>query len=151
MRNFALLTLLLSVACGTAVIVEPAADPGPAPAPDTNRPPAITRLASSSALVPTGGAADPSGLVAAPDGDPVSVDWSASAGTLTATGLSARWLAPQRAGEATITVTARDPHGGAATRTLTLAIEGGCGRILVDASEGRRRLVVPSGRPLPRK
>ena len=57
-----------------------------------------------------------------PDGDVLSYSWGATAGTITGVGNTATWIAPDREGEFTITVTVDDGEGGQNAADVSVAV-----------------------------
>ena len=59
-----------------------------------------------------------------PDGDPLKIQWSASAGTFNnPTGARTYWTAPEKAGPVTITITVDDGHGETTKATVTVTVK----------------------------
>jgi hypothetical protein len=57
-----------------------------------------------------------------PDGDELSYEWSADAGSLSGFGSHVAWTAPEELGSYTITVEVSDGHDGIATDQLTITV-----------------------------
>ena len=61
-----------------------------------------------------------------PDGDPLTITWSATGGTLAATrGVSTDWRAETAPGLVTFTASVDDGRGGRASDTVTIEVSGG--------------------------
>jgi len=88
-----------------------------------NHDPVIESLsATPDAPVQPGSAVTLTVAASDPDGDQLSYEWSATAGTLSAsTGTSVTWTAPNDAAFATVTVTVRDDAEGADVETKTVS------------------------------
>ncbi len=87
-----------------------------------NRPPQITRLASDVEWLPEGGSALLRCEATDPDGDHITYEWSAPGGEFFGQGSSVIWLAPEESESYWITVTARDPYGGEASRAVPISV-----------------------------
>ena len=113
----------LLVACTTARL-----QPAPATAPvnghiEGNRPPTVTAGADPTTIGP-GGQVTLSSEVYDPDGDHLTLRWSAPAGTFTnPTGSRTYWTAPSTAGSITITMTVDDGRGEATKATVTVTVK----------------------------
>ncbi|MBI3764460.1 MAG: hypothetical protein HY260_21685 [Chloroflexi bacterium] len=87
------------------------------------------RLNADPIVVVNGGTSRISAVTGDPNGDPVSVTWATSGGTLSATsGDEVTLTTPASGGTVTVTATAKDGRGGAASASLTL--------LLVTANQG---------------
>jgi hypothetical protein len=69
----------------------------------------------SGSLQVTCGASDP-------DGDELSYEWTATAGSISGTGPVVSWTAPQGVGKYEVTVVVTDGHGGSTTKTVSLSV-----------------------------
>jgi hypothetical protein len=56
------------------------------------------------------------------DGDELSYDWSATAGSISGTGSVVDWAAPEQVGTYVVTVVVTDDYGASATKTLSLSV-----------------------------
>jgi len=89
-----------------------------------NEPPAIISLgAQPNSVIPSGTcrivchATDSDG-----DDDELSYDWSASGGSISGTGATVNWTAPDSGGSYKVKVTVTDPHGGEAMSQVTITV-----------------------------
>ena len=89
-----------------------------------NQLPAIISLAAQpNSVIPSGScqivchATDPDG-----DDDDLSYDWSASRGSISGTGATVNWTAPDSAGSYKVGVTVTDPRGGEAMSQVTITV-----------------------------
>jgi peptidoglycan-associated lipoprotein len=97
--------------------------PPPAPAPPPNRNPVITSIACDPCTVEIGQTLRVTATATDPDGDPVTIRWSAPAGTFNpVTGTTSTWTAPNQEGSVPATATATDGRGGVATRSVQLQV-----------------------------
>ena len=60
-----------------------------------------------------------------PDGDELSYQWTATGGSISGTGATVTWTAPEEVGKYYITVVVSDDHGGSDTETLRVGVETG--------------------------
>ncbi|MCD6567317.1 MAG: PKD domain-containing protein [Dehalococcoidia bacterium] len=77
-----------------------------------NRNPVITSLVANSTSVLPLGQSIITCIASDPDGDNVNYGWTASDGSITGVGNTVTWIAPDREGTFTVTVTVDDGHGG---------------------------------------
>jgi outer membrane protein OmpA-like peptidoglycan-associated protein len=104
----------LTAKCSSTVTVNPAVRP--------NRAPTIECL-TTSVDVASGGTVQLQVRTSDPDGDPVTVTWSATGGTVTGSGNTATFnAAGLRAGSYTVTAAADDGKGGRASCNLTVNV-----------------------------
>ncbi len=88
-----------------------------------NQPPVFDALVADPQAVLPGGTSVITATVSDPDGDPVTLTWTADAGTITPTGsFTAELSAPATPGIVTVTCTADDGNGGIATATVGVAV-----------------------------
>jgi len=87
-----------------------------------NRPPIITSLASDAAWTTPAGILQITCEAEDPDGDELSYLWTATDGSISGTGATMTWTAPEDVGKYDITVVVSDDHGGSATRTLRVSV-----------------------------
>ncbi len=107
------------------------------PAPKVNQPPRIEPVTSTAEL-PCGQAVQLSVRTSDPDGDPVTVTWSASCGSVSGSGAAVTYGGDgAKAGACTVTATADDGNGGRASSTMTVSVHE-CGD--VKFGRGNRRL-----------
>ena len=88
----------------------------------TNRSPTIASLTASEEWTLPLGSVDIVCDASDPNGDDLSYEWSASAGSIAGTGNEVTWNAPQTVGLYDITVVVRDAHGALDTRTLVVVV-----------------------------
>ncbi|MDE3156318.1 MAG: OmpA family protein [Acidobacteriota bacterium] len=108
---------------GAPIYVAPPPPPQPPPPPPpANRPPTV-RASCDPCTVNVGQAATVSAAAQDPDGDTLTYQWTAPAGTLAdATAASTKWTAPDQEGPVQITVTVNDGKGGTASDTTTIQV-----------------------------
>jgi outer membrane protein OmpA-like peptidoglycan-associated protein len=112
----------------TTTVTQVAAAPPPAPAPKPPPPPNRNPTFSVAAqcepgVVAPGGTIKLTATATDPDGDPVTYQWTAPAGTFsTPNAQNTTWTAPNQVGNVAITVTASDNRGGSATATCTVQV-----------------------------
>jgi outer membrane protein OmpA-like peptidoglycan-associated protein len=101
----------------------PAPAPAPAPAPPpANRPPTVT-AACDPCTVEVGRTATVTATAQDPDGDALTYQWTAAAGSLSnATSRQTPWTAPMQEGPVAFTVTVSDGRGGTAKATTTINV-----------------------------
>jgi len=87
-----------------------------------NRPPVITSLTADAAWTLPSGSLQITCEAEDPDGDDLSYVWTATGGSISGTGATVTWTAPEDIGEYDITVVVSDDHGGSATRTLRVSV-----------------------------
>lgn len=87
-----------------------------------NRPPIITSLTADEAWTTPAGYLQITCEAEDPDGDELSYVWTATDGSISGTGATVTWTAPEDVGEHDITVIADDGHGGLDTRTLSVSV-----------------------------
>jgi outer membrane protein OmpA-like peptidoglycan-associated protein len=103
----------------------PAPQPAPAPAPPANRPPTVRAICEPCTLG-VGGTAMLRADASDPDGDPLTIMWTATGGTLAATrGVSTEWRAETAPGLITFTASVDDGRGGRASDTVTIEVSAG--------------------------
>jgi outer membrane protein OmpA-like peptidoglycan-associated protein len=105
----------------------PPPPPPPPPAPRAqaapeNRPPTV-RAACDPCTVEVGRTATITADAQDPDGDPLTYQWTGSAGTITSpTSRQSPWTAPNQEGPVNFTVTVNDGRGGTARGTVTIQV-----------------------------
>ena len=77
-----------------------------------NRNPVISSLVANPVTVPPQGKSTITCIASDPDDDVLSYSWKASDGSITGVGDTVTWVAPDREGTSTITVTVNDSEGG---------------------------------------
>jgi outer membrane protein OmpA-like peptidoglycan-associated protein len=107
-------------------VVPPAAPvappPAPTPAAPQNRPPTV-KASCNPCSVEVGRTALVTADAQDPDGDPLTYQWVAKAGTLTTpTARQTPWTAPNTPGPVPFTVTVNDGRGGTASDTVTIQV-----------------------------
>lgn len=98
--------------------------PPPPPPPPSNRPPTVACQVEKSTLIP-GETARCRATASDPDGDPLTYEWSASAGKVTGSGAEATFDSAGITGPTTVTVTVKvsDGRGGTASANCTVRVE----------------------------
>jgi peptidoglycan-associated lipoprotein len=100
----------------------PPPPPPAARAPVPNRPPTV-RATCDPCTVEIGKTATVTADAQDPDGDPLTYQWTAPAGTLTSpTSRQTPWTAPQQEGPVPFTVTVNDGKGGTASANVTIQV-----------------------------
>ncbi len=84
----------------------------------TNAPPAIQKLNALPRKLNLGATSTIQCLATDADGDTLTYDWSARAGSLTGTGPMIQWTAPGVAGDYSVVCTVRDGYGGTVTDSV---------------------------------
>jgi hypothetical protein len=87
-----------------------------------NRSPTITSLVAGADWTAPSGSVQVTCTASDADGDQLSYEWTATAGTISGTGAAVNWTAPQEVGIFDITVVVTDGHGSSATRTLLISV-----------------------------
>ncbi|MFO7712206.1 MAG: PKD domain-containing protein [Dehalococcoidia bacterium] len=87
-----------------------------------NRPPIITGLSADEAWTTPAGDLQIACEAEDPDGDELSYVWTATDGSISGTGATVTWTAPEDVGEHDITVVVSDDHGGSDTRSLRVSV-----------------------------
>ena len=96
--------------------------PPPPPPPPVNHPPTV-QASCDPCTVDVGQRATVSAKAEDPDGDTLTYQWTAPAGTLAdATAPTTAWTAPDQAGPVPITITVNDGKGGTASDTTTIQV-----------------------------
>ena len=85
-------------------------------------PPTITSLVADADWITPSGSVQVTCNATDPDGDELSYEWTATAGSISDTGAVANWTAPQEVGIYDITVVVKDGHGGSATDSLHIIV-----------------------------
>jgi hypothetical protein len=89
---------------------------------NANHPPVITSVVANPITVSTVGVSIITCTASDPDGDTLSYEWSATGGTISGSGSSVSWTAPNTAGTYTITVTVSDGHGGSVQGSTSVVV-----------------------------
>jgi len=87
-----------------------------------NNPPAIASLTAAAQWTTPSGSVQLTCSASDPDGDELSYDWTATAGSISGTGAVVSWTAPQKVGTYDATVMVADGYGGEATRSVSLSV-----------------------------
>jgi hypothetical protein len=87
-----------------------------------NNPPIIKKLRAVPRKLGLGAQAQLLCQAQDPDGDPMSFQWSATAGTIVAADTTAVWTAPSSAGDDTVTCVVSDGFGGTTSKTVTFEV-----------------------------
>jgi len=114
-----LITAVLLLSSGCTLFSTP--PPPPPPPPPSNQPPIINSLTAEKE-VDTLSEYQVTCEATDADGDVLSYQWSADAGTIKSEGSSITWVAPDTAGNYTVKVTVTDGNGGKANKSTTIAI-----------------------------
>jgi hypothetical protein len=122
--------VFLVVACGSLAAgchagLAPVPVVGPPPSNVTgNRPPTV-KLSADQVTIAAGGRVTLTAEVYDADNDPLTLKWSAPAGTFNNPAASRTyWTAPAAPGSVTLTFTADDRSGGVTTETITVTVTG---------------------------
>jgi peptidoglycan-associated lipoprotein len=110
-------------------IIVPQPPPAPLPAPTTgeqaNRPPMV-RASCNPCVLQAGGTATLRADMSDPDGDPLTVYWTATSGTISDVRVAVtQWKAGTAPGLVTFTVTVNDGRGGTASDKVTIEVSAG--------------------------
>jgi hypothetical protein len=89
-----------------------------------NKAPLITSIVPSPYSVPMKGIITLTCLAADPDGDQLSYNWEALEGTITGSGPSVEWTAPEQEGSFSISCKVSDGNGGEANQNVDVAVSG---------------------------
>ncbi len=87
-----------------------------------NRAPSITDLAADASWTLPSGSIQLTCTASDPDGDELTYEWTADAGSILDTGSAVNWTAPEEIGAYYITVVARDSHGSSDGRTMCVTV-----------------------------
>jgi hypothetical protein len=87
-----------------------------------NNPPTITSLTPDAEQTTPSGSVQVTCTASDPDGDQLTYEWTATAGSLSGTGAVVSWTAPQAVGMYSITVVATDGYGGEAEKSISLGV-----------------------------
>jgi hypothetical protein len=87
-----------------------------------NNPPTIASLTADAEWTTPSGSVQATCSASDPDGDELSYNWTATAGSISGAGTVINWTAPQAVGEYDVTVVVKDGHGGSATKTLSISV-----------------------------
>jgi outer membrane protein OmpA-like peptidoglycan-associated protein len=121
-RDFVDYQLRIGYHPGVRVYVAPVPPPPPPPPPPANHPPTV-HATCDPCTVNVGQNATVSAQAQDPDGDTLTYQWTAPAGTLAAaTSASTQWTAPDQEGPVPITITVNDGRGGTASDTVTIQV-----------------------------
>jgi hypothetical protein len=88
----------------------------------TNNPPTIASLTADAEWTTPLGNLQVTCSASDPDGDELSYEWTATAGSISGTGSVAGWSAPQGIGTYSVTVVVTDGHDGSTTKTVSLSV-----------------------------
>ncbi len=87
-----------------------------------NKPPVIHGITAERDWVDTSNSVTIEAIASDPDGDELSYQWSANAGTISGAGSIVTWTAPDNPGDYTVALAVGDGRGGEATASLTLDV-----------------------------
>ncbi|MEA3431961.1 MAG: PKD domain-containing protein, partial [candidate division WOR-3 bacterium] len=104
------------------VIVSSACGPSTQPPPSGNQPPVISSLTAAETDVYPLSTVAIQCAASDPDGDPISYAWSTTGGSLTGTGSTVSWVAPEYYGDYDVTVTVEDDQGNSTVRSISLNV-----------------------------
>jgi hypothetical protein len=90
-----------------------------------NEPPIITGLTTDTDWSTPYGTIQVTCNASDPDGDELSYEWSATAGSISGTGTFVSWTAPEETGTYYITAVVKDGHGEEDTKSVTLGVATG--------------------------
>jgi hypothetical protein len=88
----------------------------------TNEAPTIANVTANAEWITPSGNLQLTCSASDPDGDQLSYDWSATAGSISGTGPVVSWLAPQGVGTYQVTAMVTDGYGGSAAKTLSVNV-----------------------------
>jgi len=88
----------------------------------TNKPPTIASLTADAEWTTPSGTLQVTCSASDPDGDELSYQWTATAGSISGTGSVVSWTAPQGVGKYEVTVGVTDGHAGSTTKTVSLNV-----------------------------
>jgi len=89
---------------------------------NANHPPTITSVVANPTSVSTGAVSIITCTASDPDGDTLSYTWSATGGTISGSGSSVSWTAPNTAGTYTINVAVSDGYGGSVQGSTSVVV-----------------------------
>jgi len=87
-----------------------------------NNPPTIASLIADAEWTTPSGNLQVTCSASDPDGDELSYEWTATAGSISGTGSVVGWTAPQGVGKYEVTVVVTDGHDGSTTKTSSLSV-----------------------------
>ena len=87
-----------------------------------NNPPTIASLTADADWTTPSGNLQVTCSASDPDGDELSYEWTAAAGSISGTGSIVGWSAPQGVGKYEVTVVVTDGHDGSTTKTASLSV-----------------------------
>jgi hypothetical protein len=87
-----------------------------------NNSPAIAGLTAAAEWTTPSGSVQLTCTASDPDGDELTYEWTATAGSISGTGPVVSWTAPQEVGTCDVAVVVRDGYGGQATRSVSLSV-----------------------------
>jgi hypothetical protein len=93
---------------------------------DLNQPPDVVLTANRARVCASSRTIVLAALATDPEGDALTYDWSASAGTIAGTGSTASWTVPAALGTYTARVDVRDAHGATTRRTIDVETADNC-------------------------
>lgn len=88
-----------------------------------NMDPVISSLVADPVTIPPQGKSTITCVATDPDGDVLNYDWKASDGSITGSGSTVTWIAPDREGEFTITVIVDDGKGGGTIGSVSITAQ----------------------------
>jgi hypothetical protein len=123
-RGILLVAVILAIAAilGVACAAPPPVGPPTPPAQKPNQSPVISSVTANPQELVVGQSATITAVAADPDDDPITLEWSASGGTIAGSGSKVTWTAPNNSGSFTINLKVSDNRGGQATGSVTVNV-----------------------------
>jgi len=87
-----------------------------------NNPPTIASLTAGAEWTTPSGSVQVTCSASDADGEDLSYNWTATAGSISGAGTVVNWAAPQAVGEYDLTVVVKDGHGSSATKALPISV-----------------------------
>lgn len=87
-----------------------------------NNPPTIASLTADPATATPSSSVQVTCVASDPDGDGLTYEWAATAGSISGAGSVVSWIAPQEVGTYSITVVVADAYGGEVTESVSLGV-----------------------------